>query len=120
MLSEFFVTLPKVTHLKLEAQYEEGRHFEDTDDVDWLHLLQQFSIVKTLHVSLELADQIALALEDIAEDIVAEVFPSLDLICLVGQPASSTSLDAGSPVALYSLSIQKWIFFERLKFYVRQ
>ncbi|KAH9003381.1 hypothetical protein EDB86DRAFT_2354140 [Lactarius hatsudake] len=45
--------------------------------------------VRTLQVSRILAGHFALALEDITEDMVAEVLPSLDSIRVVGQPASS-------------------------------
>ena len=45
--------------------------------------------MRTLHVSDELAGYVALALEDIAWEIVAEVLLSLDLIYLEGQSASA-------------------------------
>ena len=55
------------------------------DDVDWRYLLLQFPTMQTMYVSQELAEHIALALEYM----VAGAFPSLDLIFLEGQPASS-------------------------------
>ena len=45
--------------------------------------------MQTLHVSQVLAGHVALALEDISSETVAEVMPSLDLIRLGGRPASS-------------------------------
>ena len=87
-LSHFSTTLPNVVHLELEAM-PEGRQLQVTDDVEWPHLLHQFSTVQTLHVSRELAGQVALALEEMTGEMAAEVLPSLDLIYLAGQPASS-------------------------------
>jgi hypothetical protein len=72
--------------LKVEP---EGRQLMGTEDIEWIHLLQQFPAVQTLHVSRELAGHVALALEDIAGEMVDEVIPSLDLIRVVDQPASS-------------------------------
>ncbi|KAH9011769.1 hypothetical protein EDB85DRAFT_2159650 [Lactarius pseudohatsudake] len=64
-------------------------HLEGIDDIEWLHLLRPFSTAQTLHVSPKLAGPVALALEDITAETVAEVLPSLDLICIEGQPVSS-------------------------------
>jgi hypothetical protein len=76
--------------------------------------------VQTLHVSRDLAGHVALALEDIAGEMVAEVLPSLDLIYLPGQLASSVE----KFVAARQLSdrpvtvLTKTEFEERLKSYV--
>ncbi len=80
--------LSNVVHLKLVTGFEadEYRRLENADDAEWLHLLRQ---VKTLHVSQEFAGSVALALEDITEDIAAEMLPALDSVFLVGQPVSS-------------------------------
>ena len=70
---------------------EEDHQIEGTD-VEWVHLLRQFSTARTLHVSWGLASHIALALEVIAEEVTvadSEGLPSLDLIYLEGQPAAS-------------------------------
>ena len=87
VLSHMSATLSNVVHLKLDL--EVNCQLEGTDDVEWLHFFDQFSTVKTLQVSYELAGHVALALEDIAWETVAEVLPSLDLIYLAGQPVSS-------------------------------
>jgi len=81
------VPLSTVVHLNLKVRVKGNRQLEYTDDVEWLHLLHQFSTVKTLHVSQKLAGHVALALEE--GGTVAEVLPSLDLICLAGQSMSS-------------------------------
>ncbi|KAH9172899.1 hypothetical protein EDB89DRAFT_843570 [Lactarius sanguifluus] len=88
MLSHFSAILSNVVHLDLEAQLEED-HPEGRDDVEWLHFLRQFSTVKVLRVSHEIAKHVALALEDITAETVAGALPSLDSIYLEGQPASS-------------------------------
>jgi hypothetical protein len=89
VLSQLSATLSNVVHLELEVKLGEGRQLKDTDDVEWLLLLHQFSAVQTLHISQELAGHIALALEGSTRGVFTEVLPSLDLICLAGQPASS-------------------------------
>jgi hypothetical protein len=89
VLSRFSATLFTVVHLDLEAQLGVDHELEDMDDVEWLHLFHQFPAVQTLHVSQQLSRHVAYALDDITGETVAEVLPSLDMICLAGQPASS-------------------------------
>ena len=88
VLSQLSTILSHVVHLKLE---DEDCQLEIVDNADWLELLRQFSAVQTLHVSRKLAGLVILALEDVTEEMAAdsEVLPALNLICLVGQPASS-------------------------------
>ncbi len=117
VLSQFSATLPNAVHLELVAEPEEDR----TDDGEWLHLLHQFSTMKTLRVSRGVAGHVALALEDITGEMVAEVLPSLDLIYLPGQPASSIEEFVaarrlcGRPVTV--IDTEK-VFYDRLKSYV--
>ena len=88
VLSYISAMIPFVIHLNLDSACGHAQS-KVVDHVDLQHLLRQFSTVKTLHVYEELTKHVALALEDITEEMVAEVLPSLDLIRLVGQPASS-------------------------------
>jgi hypothetical protein len=94
---------------------------EGTDDVEWQHRLHHFSSVQTLHVDRKLAAQVALALEDITGQMVAEVLPSLDLIYLADQPASSIEKFVAArrlsdrPVTVVKSHTE---FKERLKSYV--
>ena len=81
--------LSSVIHLKLEVSSEEYYQLLGAEDVEWPHLFHQFPAMQTLHVSPELARLVAIALEKLTAEIVAEASPSLDLICLEGQPASS-------------------------------
>jgi len=84
-------------------------------------LLYQFSTVQTLYVSQELAGHVALGLEQITGEMVAEVLPSLDLICLTDQPAVSlekfvtTRKLSGRAVTLVDTKAE---FDERLKSYI--
>lgn len=87
VLGKFSALLSNVVHLDLKTDADEGLQLDGLDDIDWL--LHQFSTVKTLYVIWELAGYVALALEDITAEMVTEVLPSLDLICLDGQPESS-------------------------------
>jgi hypothetical protein len=123
VLSHFPAALSNVVHLKLEAQLEGGRQLEGMDDAEWLLLLHQFPTVRTLHVSQELAGHVALTLEDISRDMVTQVLPSLDLIRIVGQPASSIEkfvagrLLSGCPMTVIDTETE---FSERLKSYVSE
>ena len=88
VLSHVSAKLSNVVHLKLKVEPYTGR-LKGTEDVEWLHLLQQFSALQTLHVSPELAGHVALALEGIEGETVDDVLLSLNLIRIVDQPASS-------------------------------
>ena len=81
-----FSALSNVVHLKLYTWPDDSR-FENTWETPWLHLLRLFSAAQTLYVSSKLAGRVALALEDIAPEMVAEVLPSLGFIYLVRKPA---------------------------------
>jgi hypothetical protein len=90
VFSRFSATLFNVVHLELEeVEAEPFEYLGNTDDVEWLHLFHQLSTVRTLYVSEELAEYVALALEGITGEMVTEVLPSIDLICLASQSASS-------------------------------
>lgn len=67
----------------------EGWPQSEMAEVESLHILHQFSAVETLQVSKGPARCIALALEGTTGQTVTEVLPSLNLICLAGQSASS-------------------------------
>jgi hypothetical protein len=109
-----------VTHLKLGVDFLH-RELKGTADVEWLHLLHQFSTEQTLHVPQELAWHVALALDDITAELVAKVLPSLQLTCLADQPASSIEKFiavrqfSGRPVTSVDTERE---FHERVKSYV--
>jgi hypothetical protein len=111
VLSQFSAILSNVVLLQLKAEAEEDHELEGTNDVEWLHLLHQFSNVQTLRVSGELAGHVALALEDITAEMVAEVLPFLDSICLVGQRTScikkfvAARQLSGRPISVFSSEI---------------
>ncbi|KAH8985262.1 hypothetical protein EDB86DRAFT_2959904 [Lactarius hatsudake] len=122
VFSQFSALLSNVVHLKLVAEVDEANEFEDIDEVEWLDLLRQFSAMKTLCVSPELAESVAVLLEDIARDseMAAEVLPALDLIFLGGQPVSffnnfvAIRRLSGLPVTVVDTEAE---FDERLKSY---
>ena len=122
VLSQLSPTLSIVNHLKLYAKSED-LPLDGMDDVEWPHLLRQFSAVKTLHVSQELAGHVALALENVTGGIFAETLPSLDLIYLEGQSASCIEKFvairqlSGRPVTVIDTEAE---FDERLLSYVRE
>ena len=123
VLGHMSAKLSNVVHLKLKVE-PEGLQLDGTDGVEWAHLLHQFSSAKTLHISQEIAGHVALALEDITTaEMVDEVLPSLDLIRVVGQPASSvkkftaTRQLSGHPVTVIETETE---FDERLESYVSE
>jgi hypothetical protein len=120
VFSQFSATLSNVVHLKLQADPEELP--DERDDVEWFLLLRQFSTVQTLHVSREIAEDVAHALEVITGEMVTEVLPSLDLIYLAGQRLSSVwkfvaaRRLSGRPVTVVNTITE---FKKRHKSYVR-
>jgi hypothetical protein len=117
----FSATLSNVIHLKLDVEPREGRQLEGTDEVEWLHLLRQFSAIQSLYVSQDLAKPISLALEDITAEMAVQVWPSLDLIYLEGLQAPSIEKFvtarqlSGRPVTVV---VTKTEFSERLGYSV--
>ncbi|KAH9037541.1 hypothetical protein EDB84DRAFT_1577593 [Lactarius hengduanensis] len=89
-LSHFRTPRYNVVHLDIEPGLGHNKSC-DMGDVDWLQLFRQFSTAQTLRLYCEPAAHVALALEDISEELVAEVLSSLDLVCVVDldQPAPS-------------------------------
>ena len=125
VLSHSSATLSNAVHLKLKLKLEKGDQLDGAlaDDAEWLHLLRRLSTVQTLHVPRKLAKHVALALEDITGEMVTETVPSLDLICLEGQPASSIQNFVaarqlfGVPVTIIDIGAE---FGERLESYARK
>ncbi|KAH8979786.1 hypothetical protein EDB86DRAFT_2983363 [Lactarius hatsudake] len=124
VLSHDCVTFSNVVHLELAVFGGHLEQLDGTDDAAWPHLFfHQFSNVQTLHVSQELAGHITLALEDITGEMAAEVFPSLGLIYLAGQPASSirnfiaARQLSNRPITAIDTEME---FDERLKSYVSE
>ncbi|KAH9067013.1 hypothetical protein EDB83DRAFT_2380510 [Lactarius deliciosus] len=93
LLGHFRTPLSNVVHLHLGVGLEVNPRYEDMVNVDWLHLLRQFSTAQTLHLSRQPAEYVARALNVISVELVAEVLPSLDLICLVGQLFRTSSME---------------------------
>ncbi|KAH9013754.1 hypothetical protein EDB85DRAFT_2157948 [Lactarius pseudohatsudake] len=108
--------LSRVVHLKLSRPRAKGYIRAN----EWRHLLRQFSAVRTLRVCRGFAEHVALASEDVTAEMVAEVFPVLDLVYLGGQPVSSVEKFlaarrlSGRPVTIVDLEV---VFDERVKSY---
>ncbi|KAH9006638.1 hypothetical protein EDB86DRAFT_757322 [Lactarius hatsudake] len=119
LLSHFPTTHSHVLHLDIGAGF--GR-LMDMGDVNWLRLLHQFSTARTLRLGCGPAEHVALALEDmISGGLVDEVLPSLDLIYIEAQPASTIEKFiaarelSGCPVIVVDTETE---FDERLESYV--
>ena len=109
--------LSRALHLKLSPDMDNVHCYYD----DWLYLLRQFSIIRTLHVSLEFVWPIASTLKNATGDAVTEVLPVVDLIYLDGQLVScvenflAARLLSGRPVTIVDTQAE---FDERVKSYV--
>ena len=107
-------------YLKLDILNDK---FEGSTGVEWLHLLGQFSTVQALYIAWEFSQSVALALENIPGERVAEAWPSLDMICLENQPISSMEKfisarqRSGRPVTVIHTEEE---FDQRLLPYVRE
>jgi hypothetical protein len=133
VVSQCYAALSNVVHLRLTAKFT-GPSLDPTccsewtygiawaRDFEWHRLLYQFPTAETLHVSWDLAEHIASALEYSVsgETGAAEALPSLNLICLASQPASSIEkfLTArrlsGRPITIIRTERE---FFERVESY---
>ena len=120
VVTQFSATLSNIVHLKFEFPDElPPPQVEGADGADWLLLLHQFSAVQTLDVPGKLARHVVLALEGIPQEMVADVLPSLDLINLEGQPASSfenfvaARRLSGHPVTIVDLGRERLRLQER-------
>ena len=82
-------TFHNVIHLDLDLDTEFSEELGDPEDVEWLPLLHQFPAMRTLRASWSLGWPLELSLEEITVEMVDEVFPFLDLICLVDRGALS-------------------------------
>ena len=90
---EFSTILFNVVHLELDVDYYTDPYQLEggAGEADWLSFLCQFSAMQSLYVRQHLAQLVALTLEAFASEseMVSEMWPSLDLIHLEGQSASS-------------------------------
>ena len=121
VLTQFSAALCTVVHLELEAwlvrlltKYD---YSDNPYDIEWLHLLRQFPSMQTLYVSLYLAGSVFLALENIPAELLANVLPSLRLICLERDPGQIASIRRFSDHPITVVETRKE-FDERLKSYV--
>ena len=92
VLTQFSAMLSTVVNLGLTVRLERDR-LDGTSDVEWLHFLKQFSTVRALFISGWFAGQVALAIENMSGEMVAEALSSLDLISLELQPLATSSFE---------------------------
>ena len=120
VLSQFSAALPPSNFVDLGFEVENKwvRSTEGMDDIDWRHLLLQFSAVKTMYVlNPKLARHVAFGLEHMD----AGTLPSLDLLFLAGQPPSfvekfvAARKFSGRPVTVVDTETE---FDERVKSYI--
>ena len=79
-LGQIFAMFSNVGHLYIRAGADHPDWQDDIDSVEWLTFFHLFTTIETLHISGSFAGQVARALEDVPEEMVTEVLPSLHLL----------------------------------------
>ena len=82
VLDQLVGIFSNVGHLSTHASCLEWRNMDNLDSNEWLRFLRIFPAVETLHLSGDVRPYIASALEDITEEMLAEVVPALYLLWL--------------------------------------
>ena len=86
--------------LKLERlDIRDDQHWQphlqrDTDSVQWLEVLCSFTTATTLYLSKKVGQRVALALQDLVREPLAEVLPALQNISLEGLQSSGAAQEA--------------------------
>ena len=101
LVDRILVMFSNVGHFSICVNDDCSSWEDDIDSMEWLTFFHQFASVRTLRISGRLAGQVSRALEDVPEEIVTEVFPSLQLLMLE---------DEGGPVG----SIEQFFTLRRL------
>jgi hypothetical protein len=69
-------------HLYIKDKYSQLRWQDNTESVQWLELLHQFTALKGLYLSQEIAPYIAPALQELVKERETEVLPALQSLFL--------------------------------------
>jgi hypothetical protein len=92
-----------VGHLSTHGNCLEWRYKEDLYSIEWLLFLRLFPAVEKLHLSGDVVPYIASALEDITEEMLAEVMPALHLLWLDEENRTGDDEPVGSIERFLSL-----------------
>ena len=120
VLRQFSPILSSIVLLRFATNFLGNRPLQRADDLEWVHLLHQFSMVKFLYLDEQFAWYLARALKSVTGEMVAKALSSLDLIYLKGPPTSSIQkfvdvrLLSDRPVTVVNTEAE---FDERLKAY---
>ena len=88
IFSQFFTVVSTIVHLKIYFPFVSGLPLVTTG-AEWLPFFNHLSTVQALYISPAFARHIARGLANFTGEMIAEAWPSLDLICLEDQPTSS-------------------------------
>lgn len=89
ILGQSRALVSNVGHLSIDEDDLQPGWQHDMDDADWLEVLRPFTAVKMLHGTEQLAGHIALALNDVNGEMIADVLPALDSLWLDDQQVRS-------------------------------
>jgi hypothetical protein len=87
VLSQSSPLLSNVVHLSIGAYDLQSSWQDEMDHMAWLELLRQFTAVKALRVSAQLAGNVADSLKDATVEMVPEIMPVLRLLFLEDESA---------------------------------
>jgi hypothetical protein len=82
VLGQLIAMFPNVDHLSTHGSCLEWKDMEELDSTEWLLFLRLFPAVEKLHLSGDVVPYIASALENITEEMLAEVTPALHSLWL--------------------------------------
>jgi hypothetical protein len=100
VLGQLVSTFSNVDHLYVDGDNVEPRQMGSTD---WLPFFHLFQAVKALHLSGGVAAYVVSALEDATDEIIAQVFPALDLMWIDEEGKEERDKPAGSIERFLSL-----------------
>ena len=83
VLTSFFPSIDAVERLYIyEPQYLPSKWKDDIENVQWLEIFRQFTSVKNLYICKEFTQCIALALQELVGERVADALPALEILWL--------------------------------------
>ena len=83
VLTSFFPSIDTVERLYIyEPQYLPSKWQDDVENVQWLEIFHQFTSVKNLYICKEFTQCIALALQELVGERVADALPALEVLWL--------------------------------------
>jgi hypothetical protein len=115
LVDRILAMFSNVVHFSICVNDDYSSWEDDIDSMEWLTFFRQFASVRTLRISGRLAGQVSRALQDVPEEMVTEVFPSLQLLMFEDQNGPVGSIEQfftlrrlnGRPMTVIDLEVIK-------------